>query len=258
MPPVSALTDFLDNLLEIGAFRDYGPNGVQVPGTADVHTVVTGVSAHGDLLARAAEAQAQLIVVHHGLFWRGQPLEITPLMHRRLKILFAHDIALAAYHLPLDAHPEHGNNALIAAGLGGTDTQPFGELAGPPPRTVGVHTRVGGDDGLALPALVARITALVDGREPLVIAGGPERIRTLGIVSGGGTDYVHEAVALGLDAFLTGEPSERAYGIARDEGIHFIAAGHHATETFGVRRLGDLLQQRFGVRHVFVDVPNPI
>ena len=254
MPLLTKLVDHLDRLLAIADFRDYGPNGLQVPGRTEVHTVVTGVSAHADLFERAAEEGADLILVHHGLFWRGQPLQITPAMHRRLKVLYAHDIALAAYHLPLDAHPEHGNNALIGAGLGGTDPRPFAEEDG---RAIGVRVRFDGD-GLTLDELVARVRDLVGGRDPLVVAGGPERIRGLGIVSGGGTDFVHDAVALGLDAFLTGEPAERAYGIARDDGIHFVAAGHHATETFGIRRLGELLEAEFGVRHVFVDVPNPI
>jgi dinuclear metal center YbgI/SA1388 family protein len=254
MPTVTAITNHLDRLLEIGDFSDYGPNGLQVPGRTDIQTVVTGVSAHAALFEGAAEEGADLIIVHHGLFWRGQPLHITPPMYRRLRVLFDHDMALAAYHLPLDAHPEHGNNALIAEGLGGIDRQPFAPHDG---RPIGIRTRFDGD-GLSLDELFARVVRLVGGREPLVVGGGPERIRTLGIVSGGGTDYIHDAIALGLDAFLTGEPVERAFGIAKDEGIHYIAAGHHATETFGVRRLGELLEREFGVRHIFVDVVNPI
>jgi dinuclear metal center YbgI/SA1388 family protein len=257
VPLLTELVDHLDRLLEIDAFRDYGPNGLQVPGRTDIRTVVTGVSSHADLLARAVEEGADLVVVHHGLFWRGQPLEITSAMHRRLKLLFDHDVALAAYHLPLDAHPEHGNNALLGQALGAVDQHPFAPHDG---RPIGVRVRFEGA-GLTVAELTARVREAVGGREPVVVEGGPgaaERIRTLGIVSGGGTDYVHDAIALGLDAFLTGEPAERAFGIARDEGIHFLAAGHHATETFGVRRLGELLERDFGVRHVFVDVPNPI
>jgi len=254
MPTASVLTNHLDRLLAIDEYTDYGPNGLQVPGNAEVETVVTGVSAHVDLFTAAAQERAGLVVVHHGLFWRGQPLEVTPPMYRRLKLLFDHDMALAAYHLPLDAHPQHGNNALLAAGLGATAPQPFAAHQG---RPIGVHARFDGE-GLTLAELTDRVRDLVGGREPIVVDGGGHRVRTLGIVSGGGTDHVHDAIALGLDAFLTGEPSERAYGIARDEGIHFLAAGHHATETFGVRRLGELLEREFGVRHVFVDVPNPI
>jgi dinuclear metal center YbgI/SA1388 family protein len=255
MPDVTQLIAHLDRLLEADAFRDYGPNGLQVPGRSEVHTVATGVSANADLLDRAAAEGADLVLVHHGLFWRGEPLEITVLKHRRLQPLFAHDMALAAYHLPLDAHPEHGNNALIAAGLQGADPQRFAEHGG---RPIGVHVAFGGGDGVTLDALTAQVTELLGGRQPLVVAGGPDRIRRLGIVSGAATDDLHEAIALGLDAFLTGEPSERGFGIARDAGIHYLAAGHHATETFGVRRLGELLEREFGIRHVFIDVPNPI
>jgi dinuclear metal center YbgI/SA1388 family protein len=253
VPELDDLIRHLDALLEPRAFSDYCPNGVQVPGRAEVDSVITGVSAHVELFERAVEAGAGLVLVHHGLFWRGQPLEITPVMHRRLKLLFDHDIALAAYHLPLDAHPEHGNNALLGQGLGGLDPQPFAEHDG---RPIGSRFAFPGD-GLSLDELAGRVAKLCD-RAPLVIAGGDHRVRTLGIVSGAGTDFMHEAIALGLDAFLTGEPAERAFGAARDEGIHFLAGGHHATETFGVRRLGELLAARFGVQQEFVDVPNPI
>jgi dinuclear metal center YbgI/SA1388 family protein len=254
MPAIAQLIDHLDRLLAIDGFRDYCPNGLQVPGHTDVQTVVTGVSANVELLHRAAAERAGLVVVHHGLFWRGEPLEITPLKRRRLAPLFAHDMALAAYHLPLDAHPEHGNNALIAAGLGGEPAGRFAEHDGHP---IGAHVRFDGD-GLTIDELAARVQALVGGRAPLIVAAGPERIRTLGIVSGAATDDIYEAIDLGLDAFLTGEPAERAFSIAHDAGIHFLAGGHHATETFGVRRLGELLEREFGIRHVFVDVPNPI
>jgi len=258
MPPTTALVDHLNRLLDIDAFGDYGPNGLQVPGPAETATVVTGVSAHADLLERAAAEGADLVLVHHGLFWRGQPLEITAAMHRRLKLLYGHEMALAAYHLPLDAHPELGNNALLARGLGLTDLAPFAVNATPPAQPIGVHGRLPGD-GIDLEALTVQVQALVGGRAPIVVAAPSGRsVRTLGIVSGGGTDFLADAVALGLDAFLTGEPAERAYGMARDNDIHFLAAGHHATETLGIRALGDELARAFGVRHAFVDVPNPI
>ncbi len=250
---VSDLIAHLDGILEPRQFTDYGPNGLQVPGPDAVEVVVTGVSAHSELFERAATQGAGLVLVHHGLFWKGQPLEVTPLMYARLKPLFEHHIALAAYHLPLDAHPEHGNNALLARALDLVEVIPFADHDG---RPIGVHGRFAGD-GLALDELSARVEELL-GRAPLVVAGGSQRVATLGIVSGGGTDYIHDAAALGLDAFLTGEPAERAFGIARDNGIHFIAAGHHATERLGVQRLGDLLAEEFGIRHVFIDVENPI
>ena len=192
--------------------------------------------------------------MHHGIFWRGQPQAIDAAMHKRLRLLFDNDIALAAYHLPLDAHPEHGNNALIAEGLGAVDRAPFAMHHG---RPIGVRATFPGD-GLAADELVRRVRELTGGRAPLHIAAGPDRVRRIGIVSGAGTDYLHEAVAAGLDCLLTGEPSERAYGIARDNAVRFIAAGHHATETFGVHRLGKLLAAELGVRHVALDVPNPI
>jgi dinuclear metal center YbgI/SA1388 family protein len=248
MPLLDELIDHLDLLLAIDEFRDYGPNGLQVPGPAEVQTVVTGVSANGELIDAAVGEGADLVVVHHGLFWRGDPQEITPLLHRRLRPLIVNDVALAAYHLPLDAHLEHGNNALLAAALHGADVRRFAE----------VGVRVTFPEPLTIAQLVARVRDAVGGREPLVVPAGPEQIRTLGIVSGSASDDMLGAIDLGLDAFLTGEPAERAYSIATDGGIHFLAAGHHATETFGVRRLGELLAARFGVRHVYVDVPNPI
>jgi dinuclear metal center YbgI/SA1388 family protein len=250
MPTLTDLIDHLDRLLAVEEFRDYGPNGLQVPGPPEVQTVVTGVSANGQLIDAAVAEGADLIVVHHGLYWRGDPQQITPLLHRRLKPLFVDDVALAAYHLPLDAHLEHGNNALLAERLGGIDPRRFADL--------GVAITFPEPDGIALDELTARVRNAVDGREPLVIGAGPERIRTLGIVTGAASDDVLAAIDAGLDAFLTGEPAERAFSIATDAGIHFLAAGHHATETLGVRRLGDLLARRFGVRHVYVDVPNPI
>ena len=244
---------FLDELLEPERFDDYGPNGLQVPGRPDVSTVVTGVSAHLELFERAAAAEADLVLVHHGLFWRGMPMHITPALHRRLVPLFAHGMALAAYHLPLDGHPQHGNNALLAEGLDCDERAPFALHRGMP---VGVAGTFGGD-GISVDDLIARVTQLTD-REPLVLREGPERIRRIGIVSGAGADYIADAVAAGLDAFLTGEPAERVAAIAREEGIHFVAAGHHATETLGVRRLGELLEREHGITHSFIDVRNPI
>jgi dinuclear metal center YbgI/SA1388 family protein len=249
MPQIAQIIAYLDQLLAVDAFRDYGPNGLQVPGHQGVQTIVTGVSANGRLLDAAAAAGAELVLVHHGLFWRGDPQQITPILHRRLQPLFANDIALAAYHLPLDAHPEHGNNALLAQALGGTNAQRFAEI--------GVQVGFEGD-GLTIGELTARLRTAVGDREPLVIPAGPERIRTLGIVTGAASDNMLDAVALGLDAFITGEPAERAFSIATDAEIHFLAGGHHATETFGVRRLGELLEREFGVRHKFIDIPNPI
>ena len=243
----------LDELLEPAAFSDYGPNGLQVPGPAEVRTVVTGVSASAELFERAAEHDADLVLVHHGLFWNGAPLALTPASKRRLQLLFDNDMALAAYHLPLDGHAEVGNNALLAAGLGCARSEPFALHKG---RAIGVARHFDGD-GIAAAELVERVHRLT-GREPLAFLDGPARVRRLGIVSGAGADYHGDAIAAGPDAILTGEPAERGMTHAREERIHFIAAGHYATETFGVRRLGELLADCFGITQIFVDVPNPI
>jgi len=248
------LLAYLDELLEPAAFSDYGPNGLQVPGPDEIATVVTGVSASAELFERAAEHGADLVLVHHGLFWNGAPLALTPSAKRRLQLLFDNDMALAAYHLPLDGHPEVGNNALLASALGCARQEPFALHKG---RPIGVGGHFGDGDAIAAPELVERVRELT-GQAPLAFLDGPERVRSIAIVSGAGADYLGDAVAAGYDAFLTGEPAERVMTHAREEGIHFVAAGHYATETLGVRRLGELLADRFGVTQIFVDVPNPI
>jgi dinuclear metal center YbgI/SA1388 family protein len=253
MASLYTIVEHLDSLLEPAAYDDYGPNGLQVPGREAVQTIVTGVSANVDLFARAREEGADLVLVHHGLFWAGPPRALDRASKRRLKLLFDADMSLAAYHLPLDGHLEHGNNALLAAAIGCEGWEPFGTHKR---ATIGVAGRLPGD-GVSPDELVERVRAAT-GRDPLAFTDGPERVRTVGIVSGAGADYLEDAVAAGLDAFVTGEPIERAMARAREAEVHFLAAGHYATETFGVRRLGDLLAARFGVRHVFVDVPNPI
>jgi dinuclear metal center YbgI/SA1388 family protein len=247
---------YLDELLEIDNFQDYGPNGLQVPGANDLSVVATGVSAHLELFEQASSAGAQLVVAHHGLFWDFHPRSISPTMKRRLGVLFDNDISLAGYHLPLDAHPEHGNNALLATRLGASSHARAFAYQG---QQIGVVARFDGDDGDGIPAadLFARVEAVTD-REPLVFDAGPARIRTLGIVSGSAANTLAEAIDLQLDAFLTGEPKEHVMAQARENGIHFVAAGHYATETLGIRRLGELVAERFGVRHVFVDIPNPV
>jgi dinuclear metal center YbgI/SA1388 family protein len=249
MAPLRALIDHLDELLQPATFEDFGPNGLQVPGAEEVGTLVTGVSAHLELFERAADAGADLVLVHHGIFWDRAPRRLDVPAKRRLQILFDHDMALAAYHLPLDGHLEVGNNALIAAGLGCDSWKPF---AG----GIGVAGRFPGD-GPGSAELVERVRDLT-AREPLVFDFGPENVRSIGVLSGAGASQLDAAISAGLDAFLTGEPAERAMAQAREAGIHFLAAGHYATETFGVRRLGDLLAERFGVAHHFIDIPNPV
>lgn len=243
----------LDEVLDASSFADYGPNGLQVPGARQVTTVATGVSAGLELFERAAAEGAEMVLVHHGLFWGGQAEALTPTMAGRLKALLVNDMSLAAYHLPLDAHAWLGNNALLADALGVTDRAPLGEAKG---RAVGLWGSLG-RDGLAPAELVERVRAAT-GQDPLVFAEGPDPVKSIGIVSGGAARMVSEAVALGLDAFLTGEPTESVMTEVSEAGIHFIAAGHYASETFGIKALGDLLAERFEVRHVFIDVPNPV
>jgi dinuclear metal center YbgI/SA1388 family protein len=250
---------FLDDLLAVREWDDYGPNGLQVPGATEVSVVATGVSAHRELFERAGTAGAQLVLCHHGLFWGGQPQALTLAMKGRLKALFEADMSLAAYHLPLDAHSEVGNNALICERLGLQRAEPFGEARG---RQIGWVGR--SPDGLSADDLVDRCEAVFglrgDGWErlPLVYGEGPDVVRSVAVVSGGGAGMLGSAAAAGLDALLTGEPSEPAMAEAREAGIHFIAAGHYATETFGVRRLGELVAETFGVEHRFIDIPNPV
>jgi dinuclear metal center YbgI/SA1388 family protein len=253
MTPVRSIVEHLDSILDPAAYDDYGPNGLQVPGRDAVETVVTGVSANVRLFTRARDAGADLVLVHHGLFWAGPPRPLDPASKRRLQLLFDADMSLAAYHLPLDGHLEHGNNALLAAAIGCDGWEPFGAHKR---ATIGVAGRFPGD-GIGPEDLVTRVHEAT-GRRPLAFTDGPSHVRTVGIVSGAGADYLEDAIARGLDAFVTGEPIERAMARAQEAEIHFLAAGHYATETFGVRRLGDLLAARFGVRHAFVDVPNPI
>jgi dinuclear metal center YbgI/SA1388 family protein len=254
MPCVlSDALDELNRLLEPGRFRDYCPNGLQVPGRAEVARVATGVSASAELFERAIGEQADLLIVHHGLFWGSQPAPIDARMKHRLKLLFDADMSLAAYHLPLDAHPELGNNAQIARALGADALEPFALHEGQP---IGCIARFPGE-GLDASVLFARVADLTE-RTPLLFDAGPHLVGSVAIVSGAGAPYLPDAVAAGADAFLTGEPAERVMTEAREAGIHFIAAGHYATETLGVRRLGEYLAERYGVEHVFIDVPNPI
>jgi dinuclear metal center YbgI/SA1388 family protein len=252
----AACTDiigYLDGLLEPASYEDYGPNGLQVPGASEIETIVTGVSANAELFVRAREEDADLVLVHHGLFWAGPPRALDRASKRRLQLLFDADMALAAYHLPLDGDLEVGNNALLAGALGAGELEPFA----PHKRaTLGVRARFAGA-GIAPAHLVERVRA-VTGREPLAFTDGPDPVSTIGIVSGAGADHLEDAIDGGLDAFVTGEPAERSMARAREAGVHFLAAGHYATETFGVRALGARLAERFGIRHVFVDVPNPI
>jgi dinuclear metal center YbgI/SA1388 family protein len=247
------ITAFCDGLLDVASFEDYGPNGLQVPGANEVDKVATGVTASLDTLQAAIGAGAGLVLTHHGLLWGSELSALSVPMAARLRALLCANASLAAYHLPLDAHPEIGNNALLRDALGlESDERPFGEAKGSAIGVIGRLAKPVGIDDLG------RRLREATGQDPLVFDAGPARIESVGILSGGGSFAIHEAGALGLDALVTGEPSEPVMGEAREYGVHFLAGGHYATETFGIRRLGELIADRFAIDHEFIDIPNPI
>ena len=248
-----AIIAYLDELLDADAFDDYGPNGLQVPGSDSVTKVVTAVSAHQELFEKAAAAGAQLVVCHHGIFWGTRNGPIDQRMKRRLKTLFDADLSLAAYHLPLDAHAEVGNNALICRALGFEPAEPFGDARGKPIGWIGKDRT-----GVPIEVLLRRCRDAFGRNDILHLEGSRQVVHRLGVVSGGGDAYFSEAIDRGVDAFVSGEPSEPAMADARESGVHFLAAGHWASETFGVRKLGELVAERFGVDHEFISVPNPV
>ncbi|HXD54190.1 MAG TPA: Nif3-like dinuclear metal center hexameric protein [Solirubrobacteraceae bacterium] len=251
--PVAQILAAADELLDPARFEDYCVNGLQVPGPAEATTIATAVSANAETFERAAAEKADLLLVHHGLFWGSGVRTIDAPLKRRLQILFDANLALAAYHLPLDAHPEIGNNALLGRALGADRLEPFAAHGA---ATIGCLAILPGE-GLTLDALTARI-AEITGRDPLLLPGGPETVQRVAIVSGAGSDYLDEAAAAGAQALLTGEPVERATATARELGVSLIAAGHHATETLGIKALGELLAARFALEHVYIEVENPV
>lgn len=238
---------FTEELLDAASFRDYGPMGMQVVGTEEVVKIVCAVSASRELFERAAATGAQMVLVHHGVLWESEPRTIDRRMKGRLQALFAADLTLLAYHLALDAHPEIGNNVLLARELGIEVEGPF---AG-----IGVGGRLPAGPTIAdVAAKVARVT----GREPLVFADGPEQIRRAAVVTGGGARYVSDAAAEGYDAMITGEAAEPTMMTARELGIHFVAAGHYATERLGVQALAARIADRFGIDWEFLELANPV
>lgn len=246
------LVTYTDNLLQAGRFADYCPNGLQVQGRSQVVRIVSGVTACQPLLDAAAELGADLVLVHHGFFWRGEAQPVVGMKRRRLGALLQHDISLLAYHLPLDAHPELGNNARLGALLGICDQQP---LAPESPEAVGSIGNLPAP--LRSAALLAKLEALT-GRPALHIGDPALSVQRIAWCTGAAQSYIGAAVAAGADLFLTGEASEQTVHIAREEGIQFIAAGHHATERYGVQALGEHLAARFGLEHRFVDIDNPV
>ena len=246
------LVNYLDHYLDRERITDYGPNGLQVAGSRPVRTLAVGVSSCRELFEQSEQAQADGILVHHGLFWKNTPQALTGVQYDRVSRLIHSGTALIAYHLPLDRHPEIGNNALALRGLGiDSDLQPFAAHRGTPIGFWGRFERPIGAQELA-----ARCEQLF-GQPPLIFPARRE-IQSLGVVTGGGAEYLNEAIDLGLDAFLTGEPSEWVKNVAEEAGTTFVAAGHYATERLGVQALAEHLSERFGIRTTFIDVPNPV
>jgi dinuclear metal center YbgI/SA1388 family protein len=238
---------FADELLNVGAFPEFGPAGAQVLGAEEVDRIVCGVSASRELFERAAAAHAQLVLVHHGLFWRNEPLVVDRRLRGRLQALFDADMTLAAYHLALDAHPELGNNVLLARRLG---IEPETDFAG-----------IGAGGPFATPVGINELTERVHentGREPLVFPFGPDRIARAAVVTGAGGHFLVQAAREGYDALITGEPEEPNLQAARELGVHLVSGGHYATERLGVQALADRLAARFDLAWEFVDLPNPV
>jgi len=243
------LVSYLDGLLEPGNFKDYCPNGLQVEGRSEVRRVIAGVTASQALLDAAVAAKADAVLVHHGFFWKGEDGRITGIRRQRLGALIENNINLFAYHLPLDGHAELGNNAQLARSLGWLPNGRFGEQA------------IGWLGELAEQAELGRVAANVGnglGRTPLVIGDMARPIRRIAWCSGGAQGYFEQAIALGVDMYLSGEISEQTVHLARESGVAYIAAGHHATERGGVKALAVHLASRFDLDCRFVDIDNPV
>ena len=252
MVTLKALLDYTNSLLSIDSFSDYCPNGLQVEGRAEVTRLVSGVTASMALIEAAIEAQADAIVVHHGYFWKGEDECITGMKRARLGRLLATDTSLLAYHLPLDAHPDLGNNARLAEVLGFERQGCFGHDGGLALGQYGVLPRA-----LSATALTELIRDSLD-RIPQHIPGPQQKIQTVGWCTGAAQSYLDAAAEQGVDAFISGEISEQTVHVARERGLHYFAAGHHATERYGVQALGEHLAEQFAISHRFIDIDNPV
>jgi dinuclear metal center YbgI/SA1388 family protein len=239
----------LDSLLDVARFRDYCPNGLQVEGRESVRRIVSGVTASQALIEAAIERGADTLLVHHGWFWKAEDGRVTGFRRQRMARLLAHDINLFAYHLPLDAHPALGNNAQLALRLGWTADDHFGE------QDIGF---VGVPPAPTLAGELARQMEQVLGRAPMLIGDPAHEVARIAWCSGGAQDYFEAALATGADIFISGEISEQTVHLARETGMAFIAAGHHATERYGVMALGAHLTEQFGIDCEFVDIDNPV
>jgi dinuclear metal center YbgI/SA1388 family protein len=241
------ILEFTHAYLDVDAYPDYGPMGMQVPGSREVSRIVCGVSSSLELFERAAAANADLILVHHGLFWDKDPRGIDEPLRRRLKALFDADMTLAAYHLALDAHPEVGNNALLARELGIEPERRFAELG------------FGGKlyEAVDLEGFTDRVRTALD-MEPLIFDGGPPTIESAAVVTGGAGRLLPDAAREGYDLFVTGEAEEWSLQASKELGIHYVAGGHYATERIGIKALAAKLAERFDLEWEFVELPNPV
>jgi dinuclear metal center YbgI/SA1388 family protein len=240
------LNAYLDGLLEVGRFRDYCPNGLQVEGRAEVRRLVCGVTASQALLDAALAYDADALLVHHGWFWRGEDGRITGIRRTRLKTLLENDVSLFAYHLPLDAHAEFGNNAQLARRMGWTVEGRFAE------QDIGF---IGSTTGTAR-ALADELASRL-GRRPLLVGDASRPVKRIAWCSGAAQGYFEQAIAAGADAYVSGEISEQTVHLARESGVPFIAAGHHATERYGVQAIAAHLAERFGIDCRYVELDNP-
>lgn len=243
------LEAYLAAYLDVARFRDYCPNGLQVEGRASISRIVTGVTASLALIERAIALQADAVLVHHGWYWRGEDPRLVGMRRARTALLLAHDMSLFGYHLPLDAHADVGNNAQLARRL---DLRPEGRFGEQDLGVVGVP---------AAPVTLAAFAAQVGerlGRAPLVIGDPGRSVQRVAWCTGAAQGMIEPAAATGADVFLTGEASEQTVHFARETGIGFIAAGHHATERYGIAALGAHLAARYGMAHFFVDIDNPV
>lgn len=247
---LNELEIYVNQLLDIAHFRDYCPNGLQVEGRSEIRQLVSGVTASFPLLQAAVDLGADAVLVHHGYFWRGEDPCLIDMKRRRIGLLMEHDVSLLAYHLPLDAHAELGNNTQLARRMGFIETARFG------------------DQDIAMQGtLLSQVSTLrelrtnieqVLSRKPLVIGDDAKLVRRIAWCTGGAQGYFDEAIRLGVDAFVTGEISEQNVHAARESGVAFISAGHHATERYAIQALGEHISHKFGITHQFIDIDNPV
>ena len=243
------LESYLDLLLNTSHFSDYCPNGLQVEGRSEIKRIISGVTASFEFLQAAIDEKADAILVHHGYFWRGENERLIGMKRRRIAFLLANDVSLFAYHLPLDAHPELGNNIQLGNRLGFIETGRFGE------QNIGAYGNLSQE--ITLRELGVNLERVLS-RRPLIIGNEDKLIRRIAWCTGAAQDYFDEAIRLGVDVFITGEISERIVHAARESGVAFISAGHHATERYGVQELGEHVAKKFGIAHQFIDIDNPV